>query len=452
MVRRRSLPFPAVPRLTVVLAGLLALLFLAFPARADDPVTLLYFGADGCPYCAQMQDFLDDLEVRFGDDLVVERHEVSGDPAARDRWVAEMAERGQEARGVPTAILDEQVWVGFDATIGARVESAVAEAIEARAAPVGPPSPDDGPPTTVGPDPGNDTVMRLPLLGEVDVATRSAIGATAVIAFVDGFNPCSLWVLAVLLAMVLNAGATRGRIALVGGVFLTVTGLIYGAFIAGVFTILGFIDHLGAIRVGVAAIALFVGAVNVKDYLAYKKGLSFTIPDRFKPRIYRGGRAIRDTDRPLAAVLGTTVAMAAGIAIVELPCTAGFPVIWSGIMRTQGVEGSAFAGLLGLYLLIYILDEVVLFTAVVITLRISRFEERHGRLLKLLAGTVMLALGGVLLFAPGLMENLFGATLVIAAAIVVAVIADRVLRKRLPGGGDGGTPISRGTKRERVGS
>lgn len=416
----------------ILVAGLLALLAIALPARADDPVTLLYFGADGCPYCAQMEDFLDGLEERFGDDLVIERHEVSGDPAARDRWIEEMAARGREARGVPTTILDEMVWVGFDPSIGARVEAAAAAEIEARAASRSAPRDDlanrtsDAPTDQITAD---DAVIEVPLLGEVDVAARSALAATALIAFIDGFNPCSLWVLAVLLAMVLNAGATRGRVALIGAVFLTVTGLIYGAFIAGVFTVLGFIEYLGAIRVGVAALALFVGAVNVKDYVAYRKGLSFTIPDRFKPRIYRGGRSVRAADRPLPAVVGATVAMAAGIALVELPCTAGFPVIWSGIMHTQGVEGTTFLGLLGLYLLIYVSLEVMLFATVLITLRIGRFEEHYGRLLKLLGGMVMLALGGVLLLAPELMENLIGATLTIVGAVVLAILIDLVHRR-----------------------
>ncbi len=415
--------------LFVATAGLFALLAVALPARGEDPVTLLYFGADGCPYCAEMEVFLDDLEERFGDDLVVERHEVSDDPAARDRWIEEMAARGEEARGVPTTILDETVCVGFDASIGARVEATVAAEIEGRASPPATPS-DDLPDDLPLDVPGEDAMVDIPFLGEVDVAARPAVAATVLIAFIDGFNPCSLWVLAVLLAMVLNAGATRGRVALIGGVFLTVTGLMYGAFIAGVFTVLGFIEYLDAIRVGVAAIALFVGAVNVKDYFAYKKGLSFTIPDRFKPRIYRGGRSVRAADRPLPAVLGTTVAMAAGISLVELPCTAGFPVIWSGIMRTQGIEGTTFLGLLGLYLLVYVGLEVVLFVAVLVTLKIGRFEEHYGRLLKLLGGMVMLALGGVLLFAPQLMDNLAGATLTILGAIVLAFLIDLVHRRR----------------------
>jgi cytochrome c biogenesis protein CcdA len=444
---------PSGGRLTRVLTALLLALAVTLtvlaPARAAASVTLLYFGSDTCPYCAQMSLFLDDLEAEYGDELRIERFEVSGDLAARQRWVDELAARGQQANGVPTAILGDLVWIGFNERVAAEVEAAVVAAIAAEAEPTPPPvDPTTGPdPPDVVPglDVGIDadaTALDLPAVGEVSLGGRSPVGATALIALVDGFNPCSLWVLTVLLAMVLNAGATRTRVAAVGGTFLLVTGLLYGAFIAGVFTILGFVEHLDGIRLAVAAIALVVGLVNVKDYVAYKRGFSFTIPDRFKPRIYRGGRAIRDLQRPLPVVLGITVLMATGIALVELPCTAGFPVIWTGIMRTQGVEGLEFVALLGLYLLIYVLDELLLFGVVVATLQVSRFQETHGRVLKLIGGAVMIALGIVLVAAPELMESLGGAIVVVLGSVLLALVIAGLHRwwQRRRGGPDAPTP------------
>jgi len=414
---------------SMALVGLLSALFLLAPTRAPDSVTILFFESETCPYCALLADDLDELEARYDGRLIVERFEVSRSAESRQRWADELAARGQEPSAVPTTILGPQVWVGYSEQVAQTIAAAVDRALQIE----GPttPGPDD-PGVPHGPDPppetNGSTEVDIPLWGRVGLADRSAVATTALIAFVDGFNPCSLWVLTVLLAMVLNAGATRKRVAAVGGTFLAVTGLMYGAFIAGVFTVMGFIEHLDGIRLGVAAIAVFVGAVNIKDYVAFGRGFSFSIPDRFKPRIYRSGRAIRNLDRPLPAVLGLTVAMALGISLVELPCTAGFPVIWSGIMHTQGVEGIQFAMLLSLYLLIYILDELVLFAVVVATLRIARFQETHGRLLKLIGGTVMIALGGILIFAPEMMSTLTGPLLVIGGAVAVALVGAAIHR------------------------
>jgi hypothetical protein len=171
-----------------------------------------------------------------------------------------------------------------------------------------------------------------------------------------------------------------------------------------------------------------MGVINVKDYVAYKRGVSLTIPDRFKPRIYRAGRAVRDPGRSLPAVLGLTVVMAAGISLVELPCTAGFPVIWTGVLHTLGVEGAEFAMLLALYLGIYVLDELLIFGLALVTLRVTRLQEQGGRVLKLVGGAVMLALGLVLLIAPELMASLGGSLAVVGGAVVLALAVAGVHR------------------------
>ena len=418
----------------LLLTGLLLLLIT--PARADDtPVTLLYFGTETCPFCERMEDFLDELEAVHGDALTVERFEVA-QPTARQRWQEEMAARGHQASGVPTVIVGDRVWVGYDGAITAAIERTVEDAVERAAAPTPPDDPaEPGPPA---PDlaPDDARSLEVPLLGEVRLDQRSPLAATTLIAFVDGFNPCSLWVLTVLIAMVLNAGGSRARLAAVGGTFLAVTGLLYGAFIVGIFTVMGLLEHLTGIRVLVAAIALVVGAINVKDYIAYKRGPSLTIPDRFKPRIYRAGRAVRDPRRSLLGVLGLTVVMAAGISLVELPCTAGFPVIWTGMVRTQGIEGVGFAGLLLTYVGIYVLVEIVILAVALVTLQISSFQETHGRVLKLVGGAVMLALAVVLVAAPQLMESMAGAMLVVLGSVALA-LGIAAVHRWVGGGGPG---------------
>ncbi len=433
------------------LAGLLA----SGPAAAAEAITedgtveVLYFGADGCPYCARMQGYLDGVEERLGDAVLIRRHEVSQDPDARAAWERELATRGMTPSGVPTTIIGDEVWVGFDERVAEEVTAELARLI-ALAEDTAGMDPDgvDGASAT------DDGAIEVPLVGDVELVGRSAVGVTALIALVDGFNPCSLWVLTVLLAMVLNAGASRSRVVAVGGTFLATTALLYGAFIAGLFTVLGLVERLGAIRVGVAVVALVVGAVNVKDYFAYKQGISLTIPDRFKPRIYRGGRAVRDGQRSLPSVLVTTVLLAGGVALVELPCTAGFPVIWTGTLRTLGIEGGVeFAGLLALYLLIYVLDELLVFGVVVATLRITAFEEKHGRLLKLVGGAIMVALGLAMLFVPTLLEDLAGLLALTAGSALLVVLLVALGRWLAPRGRSGGgkgrqrTSVGRGSAR-----
>jgi cytochrome c biogenesis protein CcdA/glutaredoxin len=410
-------------RVLMLIAFVLAAAFLlppSAPATADRPEgdgveaaapVLWYFWREDCPYCRRAETWLDDLKAAHPE-LVVRRVEVVRDAEGRALFVEMMRARGERASAVPTFILDEVVRVGFTPQLAEDLAAEVAARLEGEAR---------------APSRAR-TTLDLGPLGTVDVGARPMAAATLLIAFVDGFNPCSLWVLTVLIAMVLGT-RSRARIAAVGMTFLLVTATIYGLFITGLFAAVVVAGHLGWITVAVAILALLFGLVNVKDYFAFKWGLSFTIPDRFKPGIYRGGRKVRE-DRPLLATLGITVALAAGVALIELPCTAGFPVIWTTLISEAGVSGGAFAGLLALYLAVYLSVELAILATAVITLRASRMQDAHGRTLKLFGGMVMIALAGVLLVDPTIMERLSGSLVVIAGAVAASVLVMLVDRWR----------------------
>ncbi|MFC2991126.1 hypothetical protein [Halomonas tibetensis] len=81
-------------------------------------------------------------------------------------------------------------------------------------------------------------------------------------------------------------------------------------------------------------------------------------------------------------------------------------------------------------LLVYLLDEILVLAVAIVTLRIGRMQETHGRVLKLIGGMVMLALGGVMLMAPSLMESLAGSLVVIGTALAGALGVMAVNRLR----------------------
>jgi len=55
-------------------------------------------------------------------------------------------------------------------------------------------------------------------------------------------------------------------------------------------------------------------------------------------------------------------------------------------------------------------------------MRKTRFQEKHGRLLKLIGGMIMVALAGTLLLAPKLMESMMGTVYVFGGAVVASLL------------------------------
>jgi cytochrome c biogenesis protein CcdA len=184
--------------------------------------------------------------------------------------------------------------------------------------------------------------------------------------------------------------------------------------------------------VAVALIALFFGLVNVKDYFFYKEGLSFTIDDKQKPGIYQRMRRVLDASQSFWGLAGATVVMSAGVSLVEFSCTAGFPVLWTNIVAAQKVSALTFALLLLLYLIIYQIDEMAIFLTAVFTLKASRMEEKHGRILKLIGGMLMLTLAGVMVVNPRLMNDLGSSLIIFGVAFAAAGLVLLLHRKILP--------------------
>jgi len=409
-------------RLQLLLALLLLSLAPASIAIAGDELYMLVFHSDTCPHCEAQKPFIEELD-QVHETLSVQFFEVHTSHAVF-REVAAAHRVGADS--VPAVFVGGRGWLGDSDLIRRQIAGHIEQCLEHSDCPD---SRDTG--QRFEPRLQETAPLTLPLFGTIDLMVQPITLSTALIAFIDGFNPCSLWVLTILLALVIHSGS-RKRILIVGLTFLTVTATIYGMFIIGVFGALNLMLAAAWTYWVVAAIALIFAVVNIKDYFWFQRGISFTIDEKHKPGIYRRIRSLLKDGRSTPALIGATAAMAAGIAFIELPCTAGFPVIWGSIVASHDIDWLFFSFLLGLYLLIYLGIELAIFLIALTTLRVDRFEERHGRILKLIGGIIMLALAGVLVLAPELMHDIRGALGVFVVAIGVTILVLWLHRYLLP--------------------
>jgi thiol-disulfide isomerase/thioredoxin len=408
-------------------------------AAEQHKVVIYLFWGDGCPHCAAAKPFLNELTQRYAN-TELRAYEVWYVPENQGLFQKMTAAYGFKPSGVPTIFIGNQYWEGYSDQIGQEIEAAVKNCSESGC-------PDRGigvipglkaaePENQVAvPDqsveqPLSDTI-DLPIIGTVHLAAQSIWVSTALISFVDGVNPCSVWVLTMLLAITLHTGS-RKKVLIIGLIFLTVTAGVYALFIAGLFTVFTVVNFVGWIQLVVALVALFFALVNIKDYFWYKEGISFTISDSKKPGIYQRMRKLVDASQTFWGLAGATVVLAAGVSLVEFSCTAGFPVLWTNLLVSQKVTALTFILLLLLYLFIYQLDEMVIFFTAVYTLKSSKLEEKYGRILKLIGGMLMLTLAVVMLVKPAMMNNLGSSLLIFGAALLATLLVLLIHRTILP--------------------
>jgi hypothetical protein len=143
-------------------------------------------------------------------------------------------------------------------------------------------------------------------------------------------------------------------------------------------------------------------------------------------------RKLMDASQSYWALAGGTIVLAAGVSLVEFSCTAGFPVLWSNLLVSQNVSGWLFVLLLLVYLIIYQLDELGIFLVAVFSMKASKMEEKHGRILKLIGGVLMLFLAGVMLIKPSLMNDISSTLIIFGVAFIVTLLILFLHRWLLP--------------------
>jgi hypothetical protein len=249
--------------------------------------------------------------------------------------------------------------------------------------------------------PPSDDAVDVPLLGRLEARRLGLPLFTIAIGLIDGFNPCAMWVLLFLLAMLVNV-RDRRRVALVAGTFVAVSALAYYAFMAAWLNAFLLVGLSRAAQVALGVLALGVGAVHAKDFFAAHRGPSLSIPESAKPGIYARTRKILAAKSVWLALAGAA-GLALVVNVIELLCTAGLPAVYTQVLARQGVSPASRYGYLALYDAAYMLDDGVMVAIAVITLGKRKLQERGGRILKLVSGATLVVLGAMLLFAPELL-------------------------------------------------
>ena len=175
--------------------------------------------------------------------------------------------------------------------------------------------------------------------------------------------------------------------------------------------------------------AVFVGAVNVKDFFLFEHGLTLSIPESKKPDIFRRSRTILAAEN-LPAMLAATIFLAVAANFYELLCTAGFPMVYTRLLTLADLSAVGRYGYLAAYNLIYVLPLALIVIFFARTLGARKLTEREGRLLKLMSGVMMLELGAILLFAPERVSQVGIAFGLMVVAVGVTWLAARMTRTR----------------------
>lgn len=366
---------------------MLAVLLLSYPATAqnaseNESVTLVMFWREGCPHCEAEKEFLAELHEKYPR-LNVELYEATSNL----RLFQEYAGRyNASTQWVPITFIGDEVISGFNNKwmIGADIERQVKYELNLL--------------NTTECVESEKGFISVPFLGKVDPSGVSLPALTVVIGLLDGFNPCAMWVLMFLLTMLVHA-KSRKRMMVIGGVFVTVSAVIYFLFMAAWLNVFLLVGFEGVTRIIIGLVAVAAGIINLKDFFWFKQGVSLSIPESAKPKLFKKMRSVVN-EQAVSAMVAGTIVLAVFVNFIELACTAGLPAIYTRILTMRNLHPLQYYGYLALYNVLYVVPLMIIVAVFVYTMGSRKLSEKEGRILKLFAGLLMLTLGLLLLFNP----------------------------------------------------
>lgn len=357
----------------------LAGVFMPFLASAQEKADLTLFYSPTCPHCAKEKEFLNELQTRYPE-VEIEEYSITKKeniPLLK-KFYDEFEVPKQRQGLVPATFTRERFFLGFNKQIGKNIEQCLKKCL-------------------AGEEGALEEKINLPWVGPVDPADYSLPALAVVLGALDGFNVCSLGALVLILSLVLSLGS-RKKILFFGGLFLIITALVYGALIIfwyQIFHILA--PYLRWLEIVIGFLALAGGFYFLKEFFRFRKegpGCKMGLAQKLMAKFSKIFKAKLKKSSNWLLLAGAILLFAAILTVVEFPCSAAAPLAFAGVLAKSGLSQTHYLFLIGLFVLFYLFDEILVFVGSFLTMKVW------------LAGSTKIAIWVAL--AQGLILSLLG--------------------------------------------
>ena len=374
---------------------------LLFPisAKAND-VNIYLFHSQDCSHCKAEIKWLEEIKENY-DNVTVQEYEVTrnSDNASLESKVKKQFNTTTPI--VPFTVIGEKYFIGFsddtksgitkmiDKYSNEEHRDVVDEVINGI---------DNGIITN-----GDklDDKFTIPIIGEVNAKNVSLPIIAIVIGFVDGFNPCAMWVLIFLISMLMGM-KNKKRMWILGLTFLATSALVYVLFMFAWLNIAVSLIEVMWIRYLISIVALVGAFINLKSFyksVTEKDSGCEVVNDTKRKRIMKYIKKFTAEKHFILALLGV-MGLAFAVNLIELACSAGLPLMFTQILALNSLNTIQTIIYVALYILFFLIDDIVVFTVAMFTLQLTGISTKYTKYSHLIGGIIMLLIGLLMIFKP----------------------------------------------------
>lgn len=346
-------------------------------------INLYFFRMDGCPHCAEEEIWLKDIKEKYNDYLNVYEYEVKNNKTNRKYYnEVKKALNDDVTKSVPYTVIGKTYFVGFSETVGVQIENKIKELINDN---------------VNNKDIKNEDV-KIPILGNVNMKKVSIPLVAIILGAVDGFNPCAMWILLLLINMCISI-KDKKKMRIVGFTFILSSGLVYFLSMLGIGFILDFSTVI-YIRNIIAILAVILGIYNLYVYIKTRKDTGCHVMKKEKRKsVINRINKILEKKSLILMILGTTI-LSVSVNLVELACSLGFPTIFLEILTLNKIIGLNKVLYLLIYIFFYIIDDLIILILSLKAFETKGISTKYNKYVNLIAGILLVLMGILLIFKP----------------------------------------------------
>ena len=346
----------------------------------ENKINIYLFYSYTCPHCHDEIEYFKKLEEKYKDKINIYKYEVMKNKDNLTMMNASKELFEVTSTGVPFTVIGKEYILGFSETTKDEFNYILDNYLYENKN-------------------NNEKVEKnIPILGNIDAKKTSLTLVGIILGFIDGFNPCAMWILLLLINMTLGMKEKKKMIT-IGLTFILTSGVIYFLSMLGIGVILD-LTMVNVVRDIIAIVAIILGIYNLYTYIKTRKDTGCHVVDKKKRKgIIKKINEIMSKKSTLLAIIGTIV-LASSVNLIELACSLGFPTIYLELLSLNNVQGLSKIIYLLLYIFFYLIDDLVVFLIAVFTLKSKGISTRYNKFVNLIGGILMILMGILLIFKP----------------------------------------------------
>ncbi len=375
--------------------------------KAEDNLVNLYlFYSKTCPHCEEEIKMLDSIKDDYKN-LRIYKYELSEDNNSEIfKNVATLFDLN--VSGVPFTIIGEKTFIGY----GENSKKTIIGCIEYyskhgyvdkvgqylnKELPTYEISDVDTSIDEYLEDYGNYS-FNIPIIGEVNTKTLTIPMIAVVMGFIDGFNPCAMWILLFLITMLISM-KDRKKMWILGSTFLITSALIYFLIMLAWLNVAVLITKVNIIRSVIGFIAIIGGLYNIiTTFKTSENGCNAT-DKKDRKKIMERIKKFTSEKSIWLSLIGV-IALAISVNLIELACSAGLPVMFTQILVINDLSKIEYFIYIMVYIFFFLIDDLLIFIIAVSTMKVSGISVKYGKISKIVGGIILLLIGILLLLKP----------------------------------------------------